>query len=81
MFGEEKNSDFGAICTNGPVLVTGATGFVAGHLIQQLLMRGYKVRGTVRDLSKPEKFAYLSKLQNAAENLELVEANLRLKLN
>ena len=76
MPGEEK-SDFGAVCTSGPVLVTGATGFVAGSLILQLLMRGHKVRGTVRDLSKPESFAYLSRLQNAAANLELVEANLR----
>ncbi len=42
----------------------------------QLLLRGYRVRGTVRDLSRPESFAYLSRLQNAAENLELVEANL-----
>lgn len=74
---EEKTSDFAAPTTHGPVLVTGATGFVAGHLIQQLLMRGYKVRGTVRDLNKPEAFAYLSRLQNAAENLELVEVNLR----
>ena len=32
------------------VLVTGATGFVAGHCIGDLLARGYDVRGTVRDL-------------------------------
>jgi dihydroflavonol-4-reductase len=34
----------------GRVLVTGATGFVAGHCIGDLLARGYDVRGTVRDL-------------------------------
>ncbi|KAF4957607.1 hypothetical protein FSARC_11246 [Fusarium sarcochroum] len=34
------------------VLVTGATGFVASHVIRQLLKRGYKVRGTVRDLTQ-----------------------------
>ncbi|KAF4959120.1 hypothetical protein FSARC_10833 [Fusarium sarcochroum] len=34
------------------VLVTGATGFLAGHVIRQLLERGYKVRGTVRDQAK-----------------------------
>lgn len=34
------------------VLVTGATGFVASHVIIQLLERGYRVRGTVRDLDK-----------------------------
>ncbi|KAM0541480.1 hypothetical protein ACHAPJ_013215 [Fusarium lateritium] len=34
------------------VLVTGATGFVASHVTRQLLERGYKVRGTVRDLTQ-----------------------------
>jgi len=33
----------------GRVLVTGATGFVAGHCIGDLLARGYDVRGTVRN--------------------------------
>jgi nucleoside-diphosphate-sugar epimerase len=31
------------------VLVTGATGFIAGHCIEELLSHGYAVRGTVRD--------------------------------
>jgi nucleoside-diphosphate-sugar epimerase len=34
------------------VLVTGANGFVASHVAQQFLQRGYKVRGTIRDLEK-----------------------------
>lgn len=34
------------------VLVTGATGYVATHVIQSFLTRGYKVRGTVRNLEK-----------------------------
>ncbi|KAH7137619.1 hypothetical protein EDB81DRAFT_900988, partial [Dactylonectria macrodidyma] len=34
------------------VLVTGATGFVASQVTKQFLERGYKVRGTVRDLSQ-----------------------------
>ncbi|WZH50047.1 Epimerase domain-containing protein [Fusarium acuminatum] len=34
------------------VLVTGATGFIASHVIRQFLHRGYKVRGTVRDLAQ-----------------------------
>ena len=38
------------------VLVTGASGFIATHLIKQLLQQGrYHVRGTVRSLKKEEK--------------------------
>jgi dihydroflavonol-4-reductase len=57
------------------VLVTGATGFIAGHLIQQLLERNYKVRGTVRSMADIESFYYLHRLRNAV-NLEIVEADL-----
>ncbi|KAK3687981.1 hypothetical protein B0T22DRAFT_498222 [Podospora appendiculata] len=41
-----------SIPTGSRVLVTGATGFVASHVIKQFLERGYKVRGTVRDFVK-----------------------------
>lgn len=34
------------------VLVTGASGFLGGHLIEELVRRGYGVRGMVRDLRK-----------------------------
>jgi nucleoside-diphosphate-sugar epimerase len=34
------------------ILVTGANGFVASHIVRQFLERGYKVRGTVRDLER-----------------------------
>jgi NAD(P)-dependent dehydrogenase (short-subunit alcohol dehydrogenase family) len=30
------------------VLVTGASGFIATHIVDQLLLAGYRVRGTVR---------------------------------
>lgn len=36
------------------VLVTGATGFIAGHCVRELLAHGYAVRGTVRDLATAE---------------------------
>ncbi|MCL2584434.1 MAG: NAD-dependent epimerase/dehydratase family protein [Streptosporangiales bacterium] len=38
----------------GKVLVTGATGFVAGHCIRELAENGYQVRGTVRSLEKSD---------------------------
>jgi nucleoside-diphosphate-sugar epimerase len=34
------------------VLVTGANEFVASHIAREFLQRGYKLRGTVRDLEK-----------------------------
>jgi len=34
------------------VLVTGASGFIATHIVDQLLLAGYRVRGTVRDEKK-----------------------------
>ncbi|KAL9044149.1 MAG: hypothetical protein Q9214_002692 [Letrouitia sp. 1 TL-2023] len=34
------------------VLVTGVTGFLASHVVDQLLERGYRVRGTVRNAAK-----------------------------
>ena len=34
------------------VLVTGANGFIASHIVDQLIIAGYNVRGTVRTESK-----------------------------
>lgn len=59
------------------VLVTGATGYIAGHCIRDLLEHGYRVRGTVRSLANPKKTEHLRRI--AAEtggSLELVEADL-----
>ncbi|KAL6809794.1 hypothetical protein V8C40DRAFT_278576 [Trichoderma camerunense] len=36
------------------ILVTGASGYIGAHVTKQLLHRGYKVRGTVRDIGKAE---------------------------
>ena len=38
--------------STGKVLVTGATGFLAGWVIKTLLDHGYTVRGTVRSVDK-----------------------------
>uniref|UniRef100_A0A914DAY8 NAD(P)-binding domain-containing protein n=1 Tax=Acrobeloides nanus TaxID=290746 RepID=A0A914DAY8_9BILA len=58
------------------VLVTGASGYVGSHCVQQLLAGGYNVRGTVRSLKNKEKVQPLRNLRYAQERLELVEADL-----
>lgn len=58
------------------VLVTGASGFIASHVVKQLLELNCKVVGTVRSLNSPD----IPKLKEAfgdkAKNLSFVEANL-----
>ena len=58
-------------------VVTGAGGFVATELINQLLSKGYTVRGTVRSVSDASKVQHLTKLGDALPGkLELREADL-----
>jgi len=63
--------------TNTPLLVTGATGYLASHIIKLLLQQGYKVRGTVRSLANKDKYQFLYDLiPEKKQNLELAEADL-----
>ena len=65
------------ITDNDLILVTGATGFLATHVVKQLLEKGYRVRGTVRSLRDEKKLAPLRNLvPNSRFKLELVEADL-----
>jgi dihydroflavonol-4-reductase len=58
------------------VLVTGASGYIASHVINELLRRGYAVVGTVRSLANKDKYSFLYDLPQAKEMLELREADL-----
>ncbi|MBF6167126.1 aldehyde reductase [Streptomyces gardneri] len=59
------------------VSVTGATGFVAGHVIAELLEHGYAVRATVRDLAATGKRAHLVELaRRTGGELEFAQADL-----
>lgn len=62
--------------TDKPVLVTGATGFVAAEIVKQLLEANYRVRGTTRSVANAEADGVLPGLPGAEERLELVEADL-----
>lgn len=58
------------------VLVTGATGFIAGHCVEELLRHGYAVRGTVRDLATADVTHLHALAQNTKGSLELAQATL-----
>lgn len=57
------------IRTDQPVLVTGATGFVAGWLVKRLLDDGYLVHAAVRDPSDTEKLKYLDQVAAGAPGI------------
>jgi nucleoside-diphosphate-sugar epimerase len=68
--------------TSAKVLVTGANGFVAMHVVDQLLKAGYVVRGTVRNETKGTHIkrtfaAYGDKLELVVvEDITLVRDNI-----
>lgn len=60
-----------------PVLVTGASGYLAGWVIRHLLDKGYTVHGTVRDLSNQKKLSHLHEMAaRKSGELILFEADL-----
>ena len=58
----------------GPIVVTGAGGFIGSWIVRLLLERGYTVHGTVRSISAAP--AHLTSLPGASERLRLFEADL-----
>jgi nucleoside-diphosphate-sugar epimerase len=63
--------------SDGPVAVTGASGFIGAHTIISLLKRGYDVRACVTDLTNPDKTEFLLALNNEHPgNVTLVQANM-----
>lgn len=63
--------------TTSPILVTGATGYIASWVIKQLLEQGHIVHATVRDLNKKASFEHLEKIAAETQGvLKLFKANL-----
>ena len=59
------------------VLITGASGFIAGHCIIEMLNHGYDVRGTLRDAARSEALKLnLAKHTDRIDALEFVSADL-----
>lgn len=60
-----------------PVLVTGASGYIASWIVRFLLEEGHTVHATVRDQSKTEKVAHLTEIASRESGqLRLFEADL-----
>ena len=60
-----------------PVMVTGATGYVAGWVIKKLLDEGYTVHAAVRNPEKKEKIAHLVELaENAPGSIQFFKSDL-----
>jgi nucleoside-diphosphate-sugar epimerase len=60
------------------VLVTGGSGFLGGWCLVELLRRGYRVRTTVRDLSRePEVRAAIASEADPGDRLSVLAADLR----
>ena len=44
---------------DGPVAVTGASGYIGSHVLKNLVEVGYTVRACVRDTRRDDKVSYL----------------------
>lgn len=62
---------------SSPILVTGATGYIASWIIKKLLEEGHTVHATVRNLDKKESYAHLTAIsQQSRGHLRLFAADL-----
>jgi nucleoside-diphosphate-sugar epimerase len=63
---------------DGPVAVTGASGYIGTHTVVALLKRGYAVRACVTDKTNPDKTEHLLALNDAgfSGSIELHQANM-----
>lgn len=67
MNNSNKKSSTAVSPANGPVAVTGASGYIGSWVVRDLVEQGYSVRACVRDTGKAEKVDHLLALNN--ENL------------
>ena len=51
---------------DGPIAVTGASGYIGSWIVRDCVEQGYRVRACVRDASRPEKVDHLLALNDAS---------------
>ena len=61
---------------NQKVLVTGASGYIALHCISELLIEGYKVKGSLRDLNRENEVRNSLNKELSEDNLEFCKLDL-----
>ncbi len=73
----EPNKEKRISPSDGPIAVTGASGYIGSWIVKDCLQQGYTVHACVRDKNRAEKIDHLLKLgQEEAGKLVLFEADL-----
>ncbi|HBP14633.1 MAG TPA: hypothetical protein DD457_05470, partial [Gammaproteobacteria bacterium] len=50
---------------DGPIAVTGSSGYIGSWIVQDLVEQGYTVRACVRDATNPDKVDHLLAMNDA----------------
>ena len=62
---------------DGPVAVTGASGYIGSHVVKNLVEAGYAVRASVRDANRRDKTEFLLAMNDlGAGSVEIFQADL-----
>ncbi len=65
------------IALEKPVMITGATGYVAGWIVKRFLEEGHTVHAPIRDITNKEKYSHLDEIaKNTKGKLLYFEADL-----
>ena len=64
--------------SDGPVAVTGASGYIGAHAVRQLMKRGFKVHACVTDASVPAKVDHIKSMNDEGHpgSVEIMQGNI-----